>query len=308
MASLSGSVGTRLFLETKVQTSRETRPRDAAVRRSAGADFRHRHVRRRPVSSEHAGHVPLSGVSRTSVYVRGKHDVKFGADYNAFNMRNNSFALGLNGAYMFPTLEAFIARQPLLYAQNFGLNGYTAQEAALLKSFWQHEAAVYVQDRFRPTSRLTIGLGLRYDMQINPQPQAGIAGVQVPVGMPVIAGNQVQLTYAPVPQGIPHDRNNWGPRTRRRLPASGRRVDDGEGLGRSVLRADADDLLSAARRRRQQHHAVCAGLALRRHLPGSPALGHRARLGPRDARGSAGHSRMSIPSSGIHACFSSPPL
>ena len=50
-------------------------------------------------------------------------------------------------------------------------------------------------------------------MQINPQPQAGIAGVQVPVGMPVIAGNQVQLTYAPVPQGIPHDRNNWGPRT-----------------------------------------------------------------------------------------------
>ena len=72
---------------------------------------------------------------------------------------------------------------------------------------------MYVQDRFRPTSRLTIGLGLRYDMQINPQPQAGIAGVQVPVGLPVVAGNQVQLTYAPVPQGIPHDRNNWGPRT-----------------------------------------------------------------------------------------------
>ena len=49
-------------------------------------------------------------------------------------------------------------------------------------------------------------------MQINPQPQAGIAGVQVPVGLPVVAGNEVQLTYAPVPQGIPHDLNNWGPR------------------------------------------------------------------------------------------------
>ena len=152
-------------------------------------------------------------VSENVVHVRGKHDVTFGADYNAFNMRNNSFALALNGAYVFPTLEAFIARRPLLYAQNFGLNGYTAEEAALLESFWQHEAAVYVQDRFRPTPRLTIGLGLRYDMQINPQPQAGIAGVKVPVGPPVIAGNQVQLTYAPVPQGIPHDRNNWGPRT-----------------------------------------------------------------------------------------------
>ena len=42
-------------------------------------------------------------------------------------------------------------RQPSLYSQNFGLNGYTAQEAALLESFWQHEAAAYVQDRFRPT-------------------------------------------------------------------------------------------------------------------------------------------------------------
>ncbi len=55
-------------------------------------------------------------------------------------------------------------------------------------------------------------MGVRYDMQINPQPQAGIAGVKVPVGVPVVAGNEVQLTYAPVPQGIPHDRNNWGPR------------------------------------------------------------------------------------------------
>jgi hypothetical protein len=31
--------------------------------------------------------------------------------------------------------------------------------------------------------------------------------------MPRRDGNQVQLTYAPVPQAIPHDRNNWGPRT-----------------------------------------------------------------------------------------------
>jgi hypothetical protein len=147
------------------------------------------------------------------IYVREKHHLTFGADYNAFNTRNNSFALGLNGGYTFPSLEAFIARQPLLFVQNFGLNGYTAQEAALLRSFWQHEGAAYVQDRFRPTPRLTIGLGLRYDMQVNPQPQAAIAGSKVPVGMPVIAGGQIQLTYAPVPQGIPHDRNNWAPRT-----------------------------------------------------------------------------------------------
>lgn len=211
VASLGGPLGASTLLETKVQISRETRPRDAQgagpqVQISdtgtlGGALFL-------PSTQDMSRYQ----VSESAVHARGAHDIRFGADFNAFNMRNNSFALGLNGGYVFPTLEAFLARQPLLYVQNFGLNGYTAQEAALLDSFWQHEAAVYVQDRIKPTSRLTLALGLRYDLQVNPQPQAGIAGGQVPVGLPRVAGNQVQLTYAPVPQGIPHDRNNWGPR------------------------------------------------------------------------------------------------
>jgi hypothetical protein len=206
VASLNGSVGTRLFLETKVQTSRETRPRDpqsggpqvqiSDTGTFGGALFL-------PSTQDMYRYQAFQNV----IYVREKHHLTVGADYNAFNTRNNSFALGLNGAYTFPSLETFIARQPLLYVQNFGLNGYTAHEAALLRSFWQHEAAAYVQDRFRPTPRVTIGLGLRYDMQINPQPQAAIAGLKVPVGVPG------DMTYAPVPQGIPHDRNNWGPRT-----------------------------------------------------------------------------------------------
>src|SRR5262249_57167534 len=85
--------------------------------------------------------------------------------------------------------------------------------AGLLQSFSQDAAAAYVQDRIKPTSRLTIAIGLRYDMQINPQPQAAVAGERVPVGEPRIVGNQIDITYAPVPQGIPNDLNNWGPRT-----------------------------------------------------------------------------------------------
>ncbi len=212
VASLSGPLGEGLQLETKVQTSRETRPRDA---QSSGPQVQISDT------GTFGSALFLPGtqdmyryqVSESAVHTRGRHDIRFGADYNAFNMRNNAFALGLNGGYVFPTLESFVARQPLLYVQNFGLNGYTAQGAALLDSFWQHEAAAYVQDRITPTSRLTIAVGLRYDLQINPQPQAGIAGVQVPVGQPTRSGNQVQLTYAPVPQGIPNDRNNWGPRS-----------------------------------------------------------------------------------------------
>lgn len=212
VASLNGSLGTSLFLETKFQVSGETRPRDA---QSGGPQVQISDT------GTFGGALFLPGtqdmyryqVSESAVHVRGNHDLRFGADINSFNMRNNAFALGLNGGYVFPTLEAFVARQPLLYVQNFGLNGYTAEEAALLDSFWQHEAAAYIQDRIKPTPRLTIALGLRYDAQINPQPQAGIAGVQVPVGEPQIVDGKVAVTYAPVPQGIPHDRNNWGPRT-----------------------------------------------------------------------------------------------
>ncbi|MGE3956710.1 MAG: carboxypeptidase regulatory-like domain-containing protein [Vicinamibacterales bacterium] len=211
VASLSGPLGAGLQIETKVQTSRETRPRQA---QSAGPQVQISDTGTFGTALFLPGTQDMYRyqVSESAVHLRGRHDIRFGADFNAFNMRNNSFALGLNGGYVFPTLESFVARQPLLYVQNFGLNGYTAQEAARLDSFWQHEAAAYVQDRISLSARLTLALGLRYDLQHNPQPQAGIAGVQVPVGRPRVSGSDVQLTYAPVPQGIPHDRNNWGPR------------------------------------------------------------------------------------------------
>ncbi|HUR32571.1 MAG TPA: TonB-dependent receptor [Vicinamibacterales bacterium] len=211
VASLSGPLGEGLQLDTKVQVSRETRPRQAQSS-SPQVQISDTGTLGSALFLPGSQDMYRYQVSESAVHARGIHDIRFGADVNAFNMRNNAFALGLNGGYVFPTLESFVARQPLLYVQNFGLNGYTAREAALLDSFWQHEAAAYVQDRIRPASRLTIAVGLRYDLQINPQPQAGIAGVRVPVGPPRLSGSQVQQTYAPVPQGIPGDRNNWGPR------------------------------------------------------------------------------------------------
>ena len=210
VATLSGPLG-GLQLDTKVQVARETRPRSAQgrgpqVQISDTGTFGSSLVL--PATQD----MYRYQVSENAVVHRGAHDIRFGADLNSFDMRNNAFALGLNGGYTFPTLEAFLARQPLLYVQNFGLNGYTAEQAALLHSYWQHEGAAYIQDRITPSPRLTLAMGLRYDLQINPQPQAGIAGARVPVGLPTRSGSQVQVTYAPVPQGIPNDRNNWGPR------------------------------------------------------------------------------------------------
>ncbi len=211
VTSLSSSMSASLFLETKVQISGETRPR-MPQSRIPQVQISDTGTFGSSLALPATQDMYRYQLSESAVYAHRRHDIRFGADYNAFNMRNNAFALGLNGAYVFPTLEAFVARQPLLYVQNFGLNGHTAQDAALLKSFWQREAAAYIEDRIKPTSRLTLAIGLRYDMQINPQPQAGIAGVRVPVGEPRMIGNQIDVTYAPVPQGIPNDLNNWGPR------------------------------------------------------------------------------------------------
>jgi hypothetical protein len=205
VASLSSSIGPRLFLESKVQIAGETRPRSP---QGAGPQFQISDTGTFNGSSSLPSTQEMYRyqASETIGMLRGAHSFKVGADYNAFNMRNNSFAQALNGAYTFPTLEAFLQRQPSQYSQNFGLNGSTALEAALLDSFWQREAAVYIQDQLRPSSRLSIDVGLRWDAQWNPQPQAGIAGVRVPVGPPS------QLTFAPVPQGIPDDTMQWGPR------------------------------------------------------------------------------------------------
>lgn len=210
--SFSGSLGRRLFAESRVQFASELRPRHAQgdgpqVTISDTGTFGGSQVL--PATQDMYRYQALTDLH----YASGRQAFKFGVDYNAFNMRNNSFALARRGAYTFPTLERFIARQPSLYGQNFGLGGVTADEAALLESFWQTELAWYVQGQFRSTSsRLSISAGLRYDAQFNPQPLSGTAGVLVPVGRPRRVDHIVQLDFAPVPQTIPNDTNNWAPR------------------------------------------------------------------------------------------------
>ena len=56
-------------------------------------------------------------------YVFGKHDVKFGADINAYSTRNNLFFGWSAGSYQFATLEDFEAKQPFAFIQGFGFNG-----------------------------------------------------------------------------------------------------------------------------------------------------------------------------------------
>jgi carboxypeptidase family protein len=211
VSSLSSSFGTRLFAETKGQFSFENRPRLAQgdgpqVQITDTGTFGGSSSL--PATQDMYRYQASENVN----YLVGRHTFKAGGDYNGFNMRNNSFALSLHGAYVFPTLEAFIARNASQYSQNFGLNGSTAEEAALLESFWQHEVSAYIQDQYRPSSKLTVLMGLRYDAQFNPAPDAGTAGVRVALGAPHFNGTAWEQTYGPVPQDIPDDTNNFSPR------------------------------------------------------------------------------------------------
>lgn len=228
--SLTSSWGPRVLTETKFQLAAEVRPRrpqgdGPQVAISDTGTFGRSQVL--PATQDMYRYQLSTNVN----YLRGRQRIKFGADYNAFNMRKNSFALAMNGAYTFPTLERFLARQPSLYGQNFGLGGVTAEEAALLKSIWQSELALYVQHQLRPNSRLTVSYGLRYDAQFNPNPVAGTAGMTVPIGKPRHNGNTVELEFAPVPQGIPNDTNNWAPRVEAAY--------DLTGTGQTLLRGAA---------------------------------------------------------------------
>jgi hypothetical protein len=211
VVGLTHAAKTSVLMETRLQVSGETRPR---LPQASGPEVQIADTGTFGGSS----FLPATQdmyryeASEHVMYTKGRHNVKIGVDYNGFNVRNNSFALALNGAYVFSSLESFQQRQPAVYSQNFGLNGNTASGAALLSSYWQHEFSGYVQDRFVPIPTLTIDVGLRYDAVLNPQPQAPTAGLTVPIGPPNIHGNQVSLTFGPVPQGIPNDTDEWAPR------------------------------------------------------------------------------------------------
>jgi len=207
VGNLRSAFGPKVFSELKLQFSREIRPRleqghGPQVQISDTGTFGR--FQGLPSTQDMTRYQISENVTR----LMGKHTLNFGADYNAFNMRNNFFALAEGGAYTFPTLEAFLTRTPSLYGQFFGLGGRTARDAATLPSYWQTEFAWYLQDQWRPTSRLSLGFGLRYDAQFNPTPDSRVAGVKVPIGKP----RSSQVTFSDVPQKTPNDTNNFGPR------------------------------------------------------------------------------------------------
>src|SRR6267142_1419893 len=139
-------------------------------------------------------------------YSFSKHDIKFGGDVNSFVDRKDAFAGWSAGRYNFNNLTDFNNGNLSFYFQGFGLNNLDPFQAAKLAPAYQTGIGLYAQDKWQVTPRLTVTYGVRWDATRNPQTQSPIAGQMVYAG--VGAGSHL----IPVPQGVPNDYEQWGPR------------------------------------------------------------------------------------------------
>jgi Carboxypeptidase regulatory-like domain/TonB dependent receptor len=115
--------------------------------------------------------------------ILGRHSLRFGVDIN-INQDRDYFLYGPKGEYQFASLADVPAGNFQLYLQSFG------QTTA---SFTSPTYSLFAQDEFHVSRGLNINYGVRYDLQVLPQP---------PVCNP-----QFTLTCK-----IPYSKNNVSPR------------------------------------------------------------------------------------------------
>jgi len=157
-------------------------------------------------------------------YSFNKHDMKFGGDVDSFVDRKDIFAGWSAGEYTFSSLCDFdpntadpsiCANHPApvptgpntsFFFQGFGLNGKDIFAGSELKPAYQTGVGAYAQDKWQVTPHVTLTYGLRWDGTRNPATQSPIWGSTVLIGQG--SGSHT----APVPQNVPNDWTQWGPR------------------------------------------------------------------------------------------------
>ena len=142
-------------------------------------------------------------------YSFGKHDVKFGGDVDVFQDRKDSFVGWSAGEYDFGSIGDFNNGAAFDLSQGVALNGKPLDflgPATTLFPNYQSDLGLYWQDKWQITPKFTLTYGLRWDGTWNPQPQTPLAGNTV------LVGEGASTHQAPVPQRVPDDFMQWGPR------------------------------------------------------------------------------------------------
>jgi hypothetical protein len=144
-------------------------------------------------------------------YSFGKHDMKFGGDSVTFEDRKDSFVGWGAGEYDYFDIADFNSGSASggLLSQGVALNGLPLSflgPATTLFPNYQSDLGLYWQDKWQLTRNLTLTYGLRWDGTWNPQPQTPLYGTTV------LVGEGAGSVAAPVPQRVPADFGQWGPR------------------------------------------------------------------------------------------------
>lgn len=168
--------------------------------------------------------VPAIIVSQNTEYsdnvdaVFGKHSLKTGFNV-VFRQTNAHQASFTRGQFQFQTIYTSNPAAPpntgyggadflLGKPAQILVNGLTGTRG-LRRSDW----ATYIQDDWKVTPKLTVNLGIRYELPMH-YPQREVAGrllqFDVETGLPVAVGTGSGV-YGNK-SGVPTDKNNWGPR------------------------------------------------------------------------------------------------
>jgi carboxypeptidase family protein/TonB-dependent receptor-like protein len=128
-------------------------------------------------------------------YMFGDHDLKFGFDFQSDNA-SQYFAGFADGRYEFRSLDSFITNTPTRVRIFYGdVNNPNFDET-------QSVMGVYAQDNWKPSSKLTLNFGVRWDGTFNPH------------GIKHLIDGTVPLPDGSTPNAgdIPNDLNNFAPR------------------------------------------------------------------------------------------------
>jgi hypothetical protein len=139
---------------------------------------------------------------------KGRHDTKVGARYSRTWLSNPNWA-NMNGSYQFANYQdqAFNPADPRSYPQRLTIR----VPSPLTYELVMHVYEIFAQDKWQPTTGMTLSMGLRYDLEIMP--------IEEDPGNPLFTD----------PSKYPVDKNNFSPRL-------GFIWDPG-GQGRSAIRA-----------------------------------------------------------------------
>jgi hypothetical protein len=170
---------------------------------------------------------------------KGNHFFKLGGEYNRVNSVQTFIGFA-NSRYIFSSVNGFLnfvadstytdASGPvLLYLQQAGVGQNV--RAAGTQEIPQTELAFYIQDSWKPSPKLSVNYGLRWEAQIEPDPITPPSSVFFApfIGQSVTNGTG---TYAfPSDGTIPSDKGMWQPRLGIAY--------DPSGDGKQVIRANA---------------------------------------------------------------------